>query len=238
MRTEFPENPKMAGSRITDLVPQGGERCPFNCDQCYGNVGFYTDVPLMRPIEEGKIYRVNSWFDSNWHTNYVIEATACYEHRFFNTSIPKIDHFPAPVVLTVNGPNTDYAFWAVIDRGNLMAVRVRVNSWNIEQVVDPCVGWYVAQGVPVLLTFMRYYDKGAVKCPNDYEEDKLVHIVNKYYDITSEAKRSILERYDHMPLVMWCYGHYCRDCNLCEGLYWRAYWRMNWRKIMEEDDAR
>lgn len=231
------ENPKLKGSCIIDCIPQTGE-CPNGCNQCYYNGGrFYRplDTPKIPTKEEaeGKMVRMNSGHDSNLQRELVIETSMKYEHPYYNTSIPNLE-FPGPVILTVNGQNTDYAFHTIvgdINLANLMAVRVRVNTWNLH-LVDEVVRYYASKDVYVLLTWMRYYDRRPEKAPGAYEYK--YHIQNPSYRLTDEAWETVMERYEGCMYVhscgrpaklcvacgmcVWLYGHWCKKvgkaCNL------------------------
>jgi len=180
------------------------------------------DQPILRPLAETeeKIVRVNSGGDSNIHRNYVIESTAPYEHKFYNTSIPVFD-FPGPVVFTCNARTVDTGFYAATDVDNLMAVRVLVNTWNPD-VVNKAVDWYVGLGVPVLLTFMRYRSRSSVH-PMYYEFKE--HVSNGYYMIKPEPfdriVRDYIMRYD-TDIIRTCgtsSSHLCKNCRNCAALY-------------------
>lgn len=137
-------NPKTKGSGIITAIPQKG-RCPNNCEDCF----FQNGRSYLEPLEEnlpnmpskeqarGMVVRVNDGNDSNNQQAFVIEACKKYEHKFYNTSIPtNLDHFDAPVVLTVNPGNlVDKSFWKLdTPPKNLMYVRVLTNTWNAENV--------------------------------------------------------------------------------------------------------
>ena len=119
-----PTNPKLVGSKLIDCIPQTG-LCPNACPECFYNGGrFYRtlDEPLLPSLEQadGRIVRVNSGHDSNLSRDIVLAATADYEHKFYNTSLPEFG-FPAPVVFTCNGREP----LLVECPPNVMFVRVR-----------------------------------------------------------------------------------------------------------------
>ena len=221
------ENPKLAGSKIIDCIPQTGE-CPMGCPECFYNGGrFYRtlDEPLIPTLKEalGKIVRVNSGHDSNIDTDAVLKATAHYDHAFFNTSFPCFD-FPGPVVFTCNGKKATF-----IDEcpPNLMFVRIRTNTWGLD-VQDELVDWYAARGVPIVMTFMRYYDEAAIPedCLPDYSWRE--HILNSYYCPTGRAQQRIMSAYKGEGVRM-CgtpWSSLCVDCRNCEFLYWDCLRRM------------
>jgi len=212
-------NPKLSGSRLIDCIPQTGE-CPVKCAECFYNGGrFYRTLaePLIPTLEEAKrrIVRVNSGHDSNIQRQRVLDATAWYPHRFYNTSIPRFD-FPAPVVFTCNGPR----LFLVSTPPNVMFVRVRTCSWNLDEV-DRAIEFYqIGQGRRVVLTFMRYYNSEAVVQAGDYEWRKSV--LNDYWCPRPETIVRILGRYKGTGVRM-CgtpTSSLCVDCRNCEFLYW------------------
>ena len=167
----YKENPKTKGSGIFAVIPQQG-RCPNNCKHCFfqgHNRSFLKPIeentPNMLPIEESRcrVIRINDGNDSNHQRELVINSTWMYNMRFFNTAIPKdLEGFPGPVVVTINpGKMTDSDFYKLdpIPK-NLMFVRIRTNMWNINTVVRPAVEYYTSKEVPVVLTFMAYYQEG------------------------------------------------------------------------------
>jgi hypothetical protein len=155
------------------------------------------------------IVRVNDGNDSNVQRELVIASTSQYDHRFFNTSIPQLD-FPAPVVLTVNpGRKTDVS-WHRLEHipKNLMFVRIRTNTWNLDSVVDPAVQYYTThpeRGVPVVLTFMAYF-RTEDEMPPEHRKHYVFRrrTTNDYMAITTEAWREIMKRYQDNGLVYSC----------------------------------
>lgn len=223
------QNPKLFGSEIIDCIPQTGH-CPNKCTGCFYNNGFYRplDKPQVPTVEEvgDRIVRVNSGHDSNIDKGLVLKTTEKYEKKFYNTSIGDFD-FPGPVIFTANPDEdkritTSYAFFDK-DFYNLMAVRVRVNTWNLH-VCDIAINRFTEDGIPILLTFMRYPLYEQVKEIDNYEFHK--HIINSYYCIKEEAFNKIVARYADNELVQVCgkkYGNsYCKNCNHCEENYYRA----------------
>lgn len=224
MNKDYIENPKLIGTNIIDCIPQTGE-CPHKCPECFYNGGrFFRDVnePWIPTKEQvgDKIVRVNSGNDSNNQRELVIEKTKNYDEVFYNTSIPKFD-FPGPVVFTCNGGKKG-ELKLVDDVDNLMFVRVRVDSWDLE-VVDRAVEHYLEKHrVPVVLTFMRYYNGDLIPLwnQNDYEWRK--SIINDYWCIKPEVILSIMTRYKGLGVRM-CgtpAGSGCIDCRNCELLYY------------------
>ena len=221
-------NPKLEGSNIIDCIPQSGE-CPLKCQECYYNGGrFYRPLtPQIPTLEEvkGKIVRVNSGHDSNLEFEKVITTTRDYPDKYYNTSIPNL-RFNAPTMLTINGRDTDQTFIHPSDcqgnRDDLMAIRFRVNTWNIPLCMNAAEYW---KPTILLLTDMRYYNRENVKKPEDYEWRKA--ILNSYFCLKSENLEKILKIFSHYSNVFWCgnsfnHSHYCRDCRLCEIFYAKA----------------
>lgn len=213
------QNPKLQGTNIVDAIPQTG-KCPGGCEACFYNYNFFRtlDEPLIPTLEEskGKIIRINSGHDSNIQKDLVLKTTEQYEHKFYNTSIVNFD-FPSPVVFTANGGNGDLKL--IYDK-NIMFVRVRTNSWDLE-IVDKAVDFYlIKHNIPVVLTFMRYYNGKKVAGNNDYEWKK--HILNEYFCLRQETILRILKRYEKTG-VRTCgnnVSNCCLDCRNCEFLYW------------------
>ncbi len=218
------QNPKLKGTDIIEAIPQTGE-CPVGCDECFYNGGrFYRplDKPLLPTIQEArnKIVRVNPGHDSNIQKGLVNMITVRYPHKFYNTSIPDFD-FPGPVVFTCNGRNLHLVFTV----RNLMAVRVRVSTWNLEEV-DKAAEHYLKLKVPVLLTFMRYSSihdgcRPIVLKKEDYEWRS--NILNEYWCIKPETMLRVTERYKGTGVRM-CgtpASSLCIDCRNCEFLYWQ-----------------
>jgi len=235
------ENPKLSSSNIVDCKPHCGA-CPLDCNQCFYNRpgAFYADVdePHMPTPEEAgdRIVRVNSGHDSNLEREMVITETDCFERRFFNTSLPLFD-FPAPVVFTANRSEEREAAGLSSMPGkmvptNLMFVRLRVSPTNIEHI-DLAVRHWTALSVPVVLTFMAYYD-----CEPDMGDFpmKLEHayvwktrITNSYWCPTPAFMVAVRSRYLKNRLVSICGGFgscLCKDCHNCETYYWQTEKRM------------
>jgi len=228
-------NPKTEGSGILACIPQQG-RCPNNCKHCFfqGHGRSYLkpieeNTPNMPDMRDAVLYnrvvRVNDGNDSNHQIALVIRSTQQYPMKFFNTSIPKnIETFKDPVVLTINpGHLTDtdwYSIWGKIPT-NLMFVRIRTNMWNINTIVRPAVKFYTEREVPVVLTFMAYYQEGD-KIPDDIKiksfryKGKLEQAyvfrkrtLNSYWAITTVAWESIMEKFK--------YNHWLYSCGKIEG---------------------
>lgn len=225
-----PENPKLAGSGIVACRPQVGD-CPGRCSDCFFRGGrYYEDITrphIPDPAWANRaehIVRMNDGNDSNHQRDLVIETASHYERVFFNTRIPCL-LFSGPVVLTVNGDDTDnYAHLLWPDTpgfDKLMAVRVRVNTWNLH-LVGGVVAHYRRFHVPVRLTYMAYYHE-AVADPENYQWKK--RTLNSYWVIKPEARARIEDAlgYDGWG-VHACTakgGHLCRDCGMCQRVYER-----------------
>lgn len=230
--SETPKNPKQEGSNVCDAIPQVGP-CIQGCNQCFYNRpnAFYTNISetLMPTLEEvgDKIVRVNSGNDSNYKRNYVIATTNHYLKKFFNTSIPELD-FPDPVVFTAN-PKEEEWFYSPKDIrsgsiNNLMFIRLRVSSSNLELIDSAIEEW--TQGefkIPIVLTFMRYYDEEPKNNNGQFEFKK--HVLNSYWCPTKVFVKKVLKRYKNNELVTMCgtlKSPYCRDCGNCEKYYLEA----------------
>ena len=227
------ENPKLAGSNVEDCIPQTGP-CPNNCPECFYNRAFYRtlDEPLLPDPDEvnaaGRIVRVNSGNDSNLERDTVLAATEPYRHKFYNTSIPRFD-FPAPVVFTCNGRGPLY----VACPPNVMAVRIRCNTWDLDEQFG-LAEHYIEQGVPVVMTFMRYYTREPEEAQRYFWRK---HLVNDYWcpkpDAVVETMGDLIVRLGQAGLdrrtVRMCgkpWSSLCVECDNCETLYWACLRRM------------
>lgn len=236
-------NPKQEGTPMFDCIPQTGT-CPIGCNQCFFNRpdAYYVPInqmPLVPTPEEvgDGIVRMNCGNDSNNQRNLVIETAKQYKHFFFNTSVRNLD-FPGPVVLTVN-PHEEAPAWAPhylyneVPK-NLMFIRLRVSGTNLGHI-DDAVEWWTDYHVPVVLTFMAYYDRHPAV--NEEEvglrasacyEWRIRHI-NSYWCATKAFMQRVLDRYKHNRLVSMCSSlnsGYCRDCRNCETYFVQTMKRM------------
>lgn len=213
----------------------------MNCNQCFFNRdgAFYTETPAIPdPAEVGDgIVRMNCGHDSNMEKELVLKTAEQFAHVFYNTSLPNFD-FPGPVVWTANREEEKpvlipHDFWTGIPK-NLMFVRLRVSSTNLEHI-DRAVKWFTQRGVPVVLTFMAYYDYEP-QVPADIQaaiegpcyEWRVRHI-NPYWCPTKAFLRYVLDRYQSYRLVSYCgslEGSYCRLCRNCETYYIQTVKRM------------
>ena len=238
-------NPKQEGTPFFDCIPQIGP-CPIGCNQCfYNRPGAYyvpidqPHVPTPEEVGDG-IVRMNCGNDSNNQRDLVIETAKRYQRYFFNTSIPRFD-FPGPVVLTANPKEEQEARYAMPNRhgdnwrspaANLMFVRLRTSATNLALVDQAVAAWTAAQ-VPVVITFMAYYDHEP-RVPADLifkgscYEWRVRHI-NSYWCPTKEFMRWVMSRYAGNRLVSMCSSinsAYCRDCRNCESHYLQTIKRM------------
>jgi len=183
----------------------------------------------------------NSGHDSNLQKELVLKVTEKYTKKFYNTSIPNFD-FPAPVIFTCNGRDTDFSAMMVVrELKNLMAVRFRTNLWNLD-LLDEVVSFYASHGVPVTITFMRYTDISNIpeKYRKYYEMRK--SILNMYYCLSREKQMEIVEKYPgpyggefSQRIVGMCgtpESSYCRDCQRCIILYNRWITKMQFEEVI------
>ena len=207
------ENPKTQNSGIVCCIPHKTS-CPMKCLDCF----FQSGKSYLEPLEQNlpnmpdvshvgdRLVRVNDGNDSSYEMDMVLEATKCYPKRFYNTSIPKnLGKFVEPVVLTLNPAgmtDKDIHVLPTIPK-NLMFVRVRMNTWNL-LVVDKAVDYYTSKDVPVVLTFMAYYDESSISL--DYKRDYIYRkrTLNSYWAITTDAWRNIMDRYKNNLRVYSC----------------------------------
>ena len=180
----------------------------MKCHDCFFQSGrsflepLDENLPNMATLEQvgHRVVRVNDGNDSNNNQDLVIVATKHYPLRFYNTSIPNnLEKFEEPVVLTVNpGKMTDTKWHVVQNSKNLMFVRIRVNAWNLETIVDPAVKYYTKNNIPVILTFMAYSDT-IDDVPEPYKSNDYIlrkRTTNSYLAITTKAWRNIMARYE------------------------------------------
>lgn len=214
----YKENPKTKYSGIKCVIPQKG-RCPNNCEDCFFQSGrsflepLEENLPNLIPKEEAKgtIIRVNDGNDSNVGFETVIENTKNYKDKFYNTAIPYgLEKFEAPVVLTINPAKmTDTSFYKLDPiPDNLMYVRIRTNTWNLDKVVKPAVSYYAPKNVPIVLTFMAYF---STPIPEGHEDNYVFRkrTLNSYWAITTKAWEEIMELFK--------YNIYVYSCGKIEG---------------------
>lgn len=232
------ENPKTAGSGIVCCIPQEG-KCPIRCADCFFQSGrsylepLDVNLPNMpTPVEaENCVVRVNDGNDSNNRPELVMEAVQKYPWRFYNTSIPKsLEKFDAPVVLTVNpSADTDKLFVSLDPPPpNLMFVRFRVNTWNLD-LADQAVEYYSRHEIPIVLTFMAYYTDSIEP---GYEADYTFRqrTMNSYWVITPEAWDRVMARYKDNKWVYTCgkdaNTFACSRCGNCLREYFATMQRL------------
>lgn len=239
------ENPKTKGSGIVCCIPQAG-RCPMNCPDCFFQSGRSYLEPLDKNLPNmpdpemvekyGYIVRVNDGNDSNNQRKLVIERTKIYKRRLYNTSdMEDLEGFEAPIILTVNPADmTDVdAYLLNYIPKNLMFVRIRVNTWNLD-LVDRAVEHYSARQVPIVLTFMAYYE---TPIPKGHEKNYAFRkrTLNNYWAITRSAWEKIMAHYERNFLVYSCGQEGekekggatgCRHCGNCLREYFATMERM------------
>lgn len=239
------DNPKTKGSGIVCCIPQTGT-CPHNCKDCFFQSGrsylepLKENLPNMPTIDDvgDRILRVNDGNDSFNKMDEVIRKTAEFPRKFYNTSIPKrLEEYPGPVVLTVNpGKRTNRGALLLPDPPkNLMFVRFRTNTFNLMSC-DKVVEYYTKKDVPVVLTFMAYFntaDQIPSYCKVDYIPRK--RTTNEYHAITTQAWERVMYRYHREPLVSSC-GKIegekgktgCRWCGNCLREYYATEERLEY----------
>ena len=228
--SEYKWNPKVKGSGIITAIPQTGE-CPNHCADCFFQSGrsylepLAENLPHLPPegFDVGRIVRINDGNDSNVDKARVLETASAFTDCFFNTAIPNLD-FPGPVVLTINPAELTDGDYHKIESPppNLMYVRIRVNTWNIDAVVKPAVDYYTGLNVPVVLTPMAYYTETLPEGhKNNYEWRK--RTLNSYWVLKREAQKEIEALFADNPLVYICGykgQHACRFCGNCLREYY------------------
>jgi len=234
MSKEYIWNPKVKGSGLITCIPQS-EKCPQNCPDCFFQSGrsylepLEENLPHIPPIylTKGRIVRVNDGNDSNVQRETVERIARQFRDYFFNTSIPKdLQSFSAPVVLTVNPANlTDLGFHRLTEiPSNLMYIRIRVNMWNLDNVVKPAVGYYSSKEVPIILTFMAYYTQSIPeKYKNCYEWKK--RTINSYWVLKQDNINEVINLFQDNSWVYTCGykgQHACRFCGNCIREYYNT----------------
>ena len=214
------ENPKTKGSGILCCIPQTGT-CPNECEDCF----FQSGRSYLEPLEDNlpnipqnsrqfNVIRVNDGNDSNIGRNKVFKETSKFPMKFFNTSIPELEAFDDPVVLTINPSTmTDESFHKVWAK-NLMFVRFRANGWNLNLAME-AVQFYAEREVPVVMTFMAYHAiASAPPIPSDFANFYIFRkrTLNSYWAITTHAWRQFMARWQGSPNEKWVYS-----CGKIEG---------------------
>ena len=239
---EYTENPKTKGSGIVAAIPQKG-RCPNECEDCFFQSGrsylepLKENLPNIPNFTEGRVVRVNDGNDSNVERETVEETVrvAGWQHYFYNTAMPiRLGEFDGPVVLTVNpGKITDVrAYLLKNPPKNLMFVRFRTNTYNLS-IADLVVKHYSAKEVPIVLTFMAYFNP-----PEWFEAHRKDYIfrcrtLNTYWAITTKAWERVMKRYRLNKWVHSCGkiegesgSTACRHCGNCLREYFATKERM------------
>ncbi len=229
-------NPKTKGSGIVTCIPQN-DPCPNNCPDCFFQSGRSYLEPLdrnlphipSRELAHNRIVRINDGNDSNFQRDLVIETAKQFTDYFFNTAIPNdLGSFPGPIVLTINpGKMTDRDYYK-LDKipNNLMFIRIRTNSWNIEKVVLPAISYYLAEDTPIVLTFMAYYTTDILE--GDYYEWKK-RTLNSYWVLKQEKIDEIMDLFKDNPYIYSCGvkgQHACTFCGNCIREYYNTKERM------------
>jgi hypothetical protein len=247
---EYIKNPKLEGTPIWDCRPQVGP-CPNQCNQCFYNRpgAFYTDIrypSLPDPDEVGNdIVRMNCGHDSNIQRELVLDAAKNYKHVFFNTSIPNLN-FPGPVVFTINPKEEDYIPCSIPHNfddklTNVMFVRIRTSFTNLSDVKKGAQYWTYL-GIPVVITFMSYYDcvppgteaRGEYAYATQLSEIRnserplyqwKVRHINSYWCPTAYFQKQVMNFLSPINprLVNMCGTFdsiWCKDCGNCEHYYW------------------
>ena len=230
--SDYIVNPKMKGSGLLGCIPQtADEPCPRQCKDCFyqGHGRSYLEpfaehLPNMpdRFMLLNRVVRVNDGNDSHNNMPEVIGTTRYITAKFYNTSFAEeLDKYDAPVVLTVNPGKLTAADFFRIDPipSNLMMVRVRTNMWNLE-IVDRAIEYYTRRDVPVILTFMAYYEKQPQMSDEYYMYRK--RTTNSYWAIKTVAWRTVMNIHQDNILVYSCGkiegergDTHCRFCGNC-----------------------
>ncbi|KKK43168.1 hypothetical protein LCGC14_3168830 [marine sediment metagenome] len=234
------ENPKTKGSGILCCIPQTGT-CPNECEDCF----FQSGRSYLEPLEDNlpnipqnnrqfNVIRVNDGNDSNIGRNKVFKETSRFPMKFFNTSIPELDAFDDPVVLTINPSKmTDKSFHRIWAK-NLMFVRFRANLWNLD-LAKIAVQYYADREVPIIMTFMAYF-KDAVRASHISWYVYKKRTLNSYWVITTSAWRKFMATWEGSPWEKWVYtcgkiegelgAHACRHCGNCLREYFATMERL------------
>lgn len=209
----YKQNPKTIGSGIICAIPQEGE-CPNKCADCF----FQSGRSYLEPLEENlpnmpnvidlafRVVRVNDGNDSNIQKELVMKNVKRFPMKFYNTAIPKrLEEFDAPVVLTINPSimtNNDFHRLDPIPK-NLMFVRIRTNTWNLENVVIPAVRYYSVRNVPIVLTFMAYY---VSPIPEKHKKNYMwkKRTLNSYFVIKTKIWERIMKLFRYSKWVYSC----------------------------------
>lgn len=231
------ENPKTKGSGIICAIPQAGS-CNMGCKDCFFQSGrsylepLSENTPNMPSVcmSENRIVRVNDGNDSSNSRELVMESCKQFKNKFYNTSSPyKLEQYDAPVVLTVNpGELTCKAPFLLGYVKNLMFVRVRTVTWNL-LMVDQVIQHYTALKIPVVLTFMAFYET-EVPLPYSVDYELRRRTINEYFAIRHSAWQRVMTPYHDNPFVHSCgiegVETGCKYCGNCLREYFATLERM------------
>ncbi|KKK88419.1 hypothetical protein LCGC14_2743360 [marine sediment metagenome] len=232
----YKENPKTKGSGIVCAIPQTGI-CPNMCDDCFFQSGrsylepLDENLPNMPTEWDNRVVRINDGNDSNVDCNEVMRIAAGFPMKFYNTAIPELGHFDAPVVLTVNPGNmTDNDFYKLDTiPENLMFVRFRANTWN-QSLGGQVVEYYVTARIPVVFTFMAYFTQTIPKAHESFYTYRK-RTLNSYWVITQNAWDIVMAPYKHKEYVYACGKNAnsfpCHRCGNCLREYFATMERIN-----------
>jgi len=184
---------------------------------------------------------MNSLHDSNIAKELVLAQARKYKDVFFNTSIASFD-FPGPVVYIANPSEecpVDLEFLQSPFLNNLMFIRLRVSSTNLQHLWRAILDIGQVTNIPIVLTFMAYYDK-------DMSEETVkikggtdircytwrTRHVNEYWCVTKAFKQHVLQKlnvacFRQVTLCGTLFSDNCCDCRNCEAYYWLAKRRIN-----------
>jgi hypothetical protein len=108
-----------------------------------------------------------------------------------------------------------------------MFVRIRTNTWNIENVVKPAINYYTSKNVMCVLTFMAYYE---TPVPENYKIDYewKQRTTNPYWCIKANKQKEIIQLFENNPYVDSCTKkvYSCRFCGVCLREYYTCKERM------------
>lgn len=242
--SNYIKNPKTSNppSGIVCCIPQSG-LCPNACPECFFNDerGYLhplaDNLPNMPTLEQvgDCVVRVNDGHDSSWEFEQVLANTQQYPRRFYNTcSTLHLSEFIEPVVLTVNSGHMteEEACFLHTPPVNLMFVRVRVNTWNLD-LVGQAVDWYSEREVPIVFTFMAYHDQDTIPYSHRGRYILRNRTLNKYYAICTFPWQQIMRLYRNNKWVYSCGkiegekgDTHCRFCGNCLREYFATKERM------------
>jgi hypothetical protein len=226
-------NPKLLkGTKILDCIPQKG-KCPIgknhDCSiDCYFQENWYvpgyqSNIP-SKELAKGKIVRFNSGNDSNVQKELVLKIAKRFDDFFFNTSIPELG-FPGPVVFTCNSEKTNERAVIVKAPLNLMFVRFRTNTWNLD-LAESVITAYEKQKIPIVLTFMRYKNEERIPLQSRDNYEKKKNVTNPYFMLKRDVRQVIIdcfkEKYSNVHQCGTYESSYCKDCNNCENFYYET----------------